>query len=693
MDMPSFAPRSFAPARTRVLWLALAIGLAMLVGALLVVPATAYIAAAPDHGDPPFPPSGPNLAPSYKYASQNMVAAGERLTYTIRLINTGTAQAIADVVDRLPMQANYVADSASQGGVYDPAFRVLAWRGITVPVMGDVSLSFVVTMSAFHAPTMVVNTAVISADHRVLERSAWVTVIPAPPTPGPNLYPSHKFASRHAVIPGETFTYTIHLVNVGTMDALAQVTDRLPAEVSYVSGSASHDGVYDPATATLAWQNVTVPVHSHVKLTFAVLAGNTTTPTLVTNTAVITADSTTHERSAWVLLMPERPKPRPNLNPSHKISSKYIVPPGEQFTYTIRLRNVGTADAVAQVTDRLPAEVSYVAGSANLGGVHDPLAGTVSWSGVTVPMKSDVSLYFAVTAGTVTTPTIITNTAFISTGNQSLVRNVRVLLIPSPVAIDPVPPVVHSLTIDDQDVLTSPTVTLHISATDNVGVRWMYVREWQWARSPRPHWAGVRSSGWVPYQDTYTWTLSSQAGTHFVGVWVADAARNTSRLDRRAMDFASLLVPGAMLPPCGATPYLVYYDADVNVNAVLTPITGDADLYVWYTGVLTAPIATASQVVSFTTPAAGVYLFMVHGQPGSTYDLLITPEGGPRPPLPGMSEASVVESNSGVWAEAAPAAPGESEDLVALLTESALNPPDLAEAPSAFSVYLPIVMR
>ena len=680
------------PISRRVLWLALVLALAVLIGVIVVMPVTAHVGTAPESGGPPGPMPGPNLFPSYKSVSQYMVAPGEKLTYTIRLINTGTSQAVADVADVLPHPANYILDSASQGGVYDPARRALSWRGITVPVMGDVSLSFVVTMSAVPAPMPVVNTAVISAGNRLLERSAWVTLMPSPPAHGPDLYPSRKYASRHAVIPGETFTYTIQLVNVGTADALAQVTDRLPDEVNYVPESATGGGVYDPATATLAWQNVTVPVRSHVRLTFVVTAGSTTTPTHVINTAVISAGGVSLDRSAWVLFMPERPAPRPNLQPSHKIASQYVVAPGDLFTYTIHLRNVGTADAVVAVTDRVPEQVNYVAGSASPGGAYDPLAGTVSWSGIAVPMKSDVSLTFAVTASTTASPTIVVNTAVISTGAESLVRMARVRLVSSHPQIDPIPPVVRSLTIDDKDVLTSPTVTLHISATDNVGVQRMYLREWQWTRSPMPHWQIVKSSGWVPYQETYSWTLGSEAGTHFVGVWVADAARNTSRLNRRAVDSASLLVPGASIPRSGVTPYLVYYDAGVNVNATLTPITGEVDLYVWFTGHLARPVTTASTVVSFTTPAAGVYLFVAHGRPGSTYDLVITPEGGPRPPL-NMMEVQAGDVGPNVVIENDQTASGVPDDLIALMTESALNPPDLADAPETNVVYLPIVMR
>ena len=62
---------------------------------------------------------------------------------------------------------------------------------------------------------------------------------------------------------------------------------------------------------------------------------------------------------------------------------------------------------------------------------------------------------------------------------------------------DTEPPVVHSVTIDQQDVLTQPAVTLHIDATDNVSVTQMFIKEWDLATTPFPHWQEVQASGWI----------------------------------------------------------------------------------------------------------------------------------------------------------------------------------------------------
>jgi uncharacterized repeat protein (TIGR01451 family) len=511
-------------------------------------------------------------------------------------------------------------------------------------------------------------------------------LVPEPVFPEPMLALSWKFPSRFLLGPGERLSYTIRLHNFGSEEGLAQVTDHLPAELGYVTGSATPDAVYDEQARTLSWSEVSVPSWQRVDLTFDVSTAAVTTSTLVANTAVISAGETAFERHALILLAPGRPQRHPRLAGSYKSASQYVLPPDEVLTYTIRLHNSGTAEAVAEVTDRLPEEVTYIAGSATPGGVYDPVEGTLAWADITVPVRGDAALSFAVTPMAVATPTLVTNTAVISADGEVLERRARVLLVPERPERDIVPPVLHSLTIDGQDVLNSPTVTLHISATDDVAVDRMYLREWQWAATPWPQWRVVRSSGWVPYEADYAWTLAPDSGTHFVGAWVADGAGNRSQIDARALDFASLVQPGATVPPLGVVPYLVYYDAGVDVTAVVSPTGGEADLYAWYSGALSEPLGAGSDVVSFTTESAGTYLFVVRGQSGATYDLSIEPGGGPRAATDGTPAATVVR-RGGTDEE-------QAEDLIAVLAQSGLDPLEAAEAPRGiFTLYLPVVIR
>ena len=65
--------------------------------------------------------------------------------------------------------------------------------------------------------------------------------------PIPVLDTSTKTVDRATVSPGEVLTYTLTLVNTGTAAATAQVTDTLPAEVTWANS-------YSVSAGTLTWE-------------------------------------------------------------------------------------------------------------------------------------------------------------------------------------------------------------------------------------------------------------------------------------------------------------------------------------------------------------------------------------------------------------------------------------------------------
>ena len=396
------------------------------------------------------------------------------------------------------------------------------------------------------------------------------------------------------------------------------------------------------------------------------------------------------------------PSPGPNLAGSYKSASQSTLAPGEELTYTVHLQNSGTADTTAGVVDQLPAEVDYVADSASGGGVYDSGAGTVSWSDVAVGAGEEVLLTFEITVATVETPTLVVNTATITSSGESFERQATVLLVSKPTGDDVIPPVVHSLTIDEQDVLTNPDVTLHISASDNVAVTQMYLKEWQLVTTPVPHWEVAQTSGWIPYQTDAPWTLGSESGVHFVGVWVADEADNISYLSGAGLDYASLLLPGETVGKYRMVPYLVHYEAGENVIATLTTTSGDADLYVWFPNKFGPPDeysiepGTTLDEVTFTTPSAGTYLFLVYGYKSSTYDLSITPVGGPRAAgMAGNLKMSQGDQTSLVVSDEMATANSKTPQFEqeSVLTWSGVDPLAGAQSPGRFVIYLPMVMR
>ncbi|MFZ5918972.1 MAG: hypothetical protein ACOYZ7_18715 [Chloroflexota bacterium] len=631
---------------------------------------------------------GENLLSSDLTASQSTLGPGEELTFTVTLRNTGSADAIADVTVVLPSELAYVAGSVTGGGSLEEGNVV--WSDVPVAAGGEAPLAFRATPAVtVSANTTVTTVAAIMSEHLHFMRFAQVTLVPSggqPPAPVPNLSSSYKSASKYTVVSGDALDYTIHLYNSGTQDAVVDVVDYLPTLVDYVS---SPGGTYDATDRSVTWSDVDVPAGDEVLLTVGVTAQTVSSPIATTNVATITSGGDQFERQATVLVVPDSPPPMPNLT-AYKSASKTKVASGETLSYTIHLHNSGTDDAVVDVVDELPELMEYV--SASNGGLYHAGDHTVAWDDVSVPAGEEVLLTIKVTAKTVDASTLTVNTATITADGDTLERHAMVKVVPETPAGDVSPPVVQSLTIGAQDVLTDPDVTLYLSASDDEGVAKMYLEEWLLVTSPAPHWERVAASGWVAYATEYAWSLEETSGTHYVAAWVADAAGNKSGLGKPGLDFASLLLPGESLSKGGIASYLVYYDAGVDVTATLDTLSGDADLYVWFPGHHALPDAhsnlggTATDQVSFTTATAGAYLFVVHGWEASTFDLDIVPGGGPR------ASMSLAQNSHTLADMTASDKTQLQEDPV--LTWSGLDPLTETVAPKGpYTVYLPVVSR
>ncbi len=690
-----------APAHTKKQILFTLLSLVLIAGLLL---AQAQPASAAQAGSTPGPVD-PAPGKFFKAASKPALKLGETLTYTIHLETSMAIDLQVDVFDPLPAELDYVPGSASHGGVYEAATHSISWKDLLVGGGRPLELTFdVKDTTPVIRPTPVANTAYIECGGFHLQRQAWVTLMPEPTTEPP-LAGSFKSAWPRLLGPGETVTYKIHLLNHGNVPLTVQVVDPVPAALAYVPDSASHGGTYDPATKTLTWKDILVPPYSPllpvepVTLSFAARAPNafpdSVRPRVVTNTAAIASGSIAFKRSVDILLAPHPYSP---LEGSYKAASHRSVFPGQVFTYSIVLHNRSPFPVPAQVRDPLPEQVSYVPGSANAGGVYDHDTRTLRWSGLEVPGGASLTLTFDVTAGGLTANSVrIVNTAYISTWQITLARSITILLQPGP-GIDPIPPVVRRFAIDGQDVLAGREVRLHIDAVDNIGVKWMYLKEWVLVTSPYPHWLPVRSSGWVPYEPESAWKLGEQSGTHFMAVWVADAARNRSRLTHAALDFASLLQPATPIARGGLIPYLVYYPAGVEVTAELKTLSGAAGMFVWFPGSLFAPDyrtvqpAFNLQTIKFTTRSAGIYVFLVFGFQTSLFDLSITPGGGPRLPVPlpyRLASALPLEGSLLPQAEMLP----EGLEPTLLLLESGLDPLGDADEPAGpYQIFVPTVI-
>ena len=180
-----------------------------------------------------------------KAVEQTEIAPTETLNYSIKIDNVGPSQAAGTTFeDVLPSFATFVSGSTSLAGVgvQHSAGVVTADLGTLQPGQ-SVIVTIVATVNSNAVGTLI-NEASVSAPKEVNLTNNFDSVS-NPLTPRIDLA-IDKSADKTSLEPGETFSYTLDIVNNGPSDATGVViTDTLPVTgVTYVSASQT------PATNT-----------------------------------------------------------------------------------------------------------------------------------------------------------------------------------------------------------------------------------------------------------------------------------------------------------------------------------------------------------------------------------------------------------------------------------------------------------
>ncbi len=249
---------------------------------------------------------------------------------------------------------------------------------------------------------------------------------------------------------------------------------------------------------------------------------------------------------------------------------------------------------------------------------------------------------------------------------------------------DLVAPHVDNFMVQKGALLTSSRdIKLDATASDpdpSSGLASVYYQEFEYHQGVKS-WIPVQQSGWLSFgtaTSDYGWRLVPFIGLHYMQCWAIDKAGNIS-----------------VQPHGGNINYIPLSDKlanrqkriyrqtvleDQTLTVVVTPISGDPDLYVWAPDSLGIPpwvsnLSSGVDQVSFKAPKSGSYQIEVHGSTATQYQLMINVTSTVPNPIGG--------SAAGKEAPTAPAVPPSSE------------PDQKTAIPSATlrQNFLPLVLR
>jgi uncharacterized repeat protein (TIGR01451 family) len=359
------------------------------------------------------------VAPALSLAKTNGVTVltpGGSTTYTLTVTNSGTAPSSGPirVVDVLPAGLSIAPGAVPVSGANAASWTCTAAAQV---VTCDSSTSIAAPgSSAFAFTASVAANASGSLTNRARVGGGGDPLNPDPPNEGDttpctgngtprgcaidtDTVPASAISTLKSVSagpdgiasPGEVLTYSIQVSNSGGANIVPVViTDPIPANTTYVAGSATGPGA-SFAPNTVAW---TLPPASTfpVTLTFQVTVANP----LPAGVASI-VNTHTVDGNPGCGTPPCTTTPTPSALAIAKTvadaGGNNQAEPGENLTYTITVSNNGGSPATnVGVTDAFDANTTFV--SASNGG--SALGNVATWTGLTVPANGSLVLTLTV---------------------------------------------------------------------------------------------------------------------------------------------------------------------------------------------------------------------------------------------------------------------------------------------------------
>lgn len=324
------------------------------------------------------------------------ITAGQQITYTVTVSNTGTSNAVAvAIADVIPASIKGVTWTSAVSGTalintgatgsnnnlaVSADIPAGAANKVTLTIRGTVDPAFSgsIVNTATATPSEAGTTAVTSTTTATASRTPDVSISKTGPA---------------TLIAGQNISYTITVNNFSSSDARALViADQVPASITgvtwsaavsgtaVINGTPSGSGNAISITGDLpagSGNVITVTVNGIVSPAFSGTITNTASATPAEPGTVAKTATSTAGISKIPLLSIQKTGPA-------------TISAGQQINYTLTINNTGTANADnATITDVVPAGISNVTWSA-VADASAVIVGTASGTGNNISVKANI---------------------------------------------------------------------------------------------------------------------------------------------------------------------------------------------------------------------------------------------------------------------------------------------------------------
>ncbi|MCX6833871.1 MAG: PKD domain-containing protein [candidate division Zixibacteria bacterium] len=350
-----------------------------------------------------------------KAVDKAVAPAGDDLLYSVTIYNNGPSPvANIVVVDTIPDSSGFIVGSITGGGTYDANGDRVTWNLASLGGGAQATLEFAVVLDGpfTQFPTIVSNQAfaTIGIEETALSGRTFAsniveTVVDIPT----GVIGLQKDVSATLAVPSDELIYTITVENPNPSPAADVIIyDAVPDSTTYIIGSATAGGVYNPANDSLTWNLGVLAAFSSRSVSFRVTVDpNCVDGQLIPNTALVRSSLGGEESNRVITAI--------SLTPI--VVTKKVNRPsgmiGDLVKYTVTVENYsGVLFEDVLLSDTMPAGIFCVDGTSLLDGssTNDPTGDqSLQWALGDLPASGVLTLEYTALISTSAHPGINEN--------------------------------------------------------------------------------------------------------------------------------------------------------------------------------------------------------------------------------------------------------------------------------------------